>query len=259
VARWRDDFEGELSASIQATATRFGLDVIAGAADRGDVDETSTTVAPNIAQARLPEALLQRTFERYWQKAQRRFTGAAAWHEYSPYEVRVVSSLMRLGHADRAHELLGWLLRDQRPPGFAGWAEVVVANPSEPWFLGDMPHAWIESDYITSVLDLFAHVRERDDSLLLGAGLSAEWLASEVGVKNLSTPYGMLGFRLSPVPGGHVLQLDAGLSPPRGGVRLAWPLPGKLPRASGPRGDLSWVGRELVLPGGPVTVRLTDD
>jgi len=75
-------------------------------------------------------------------------------------------------------------------------------------------------------------------------------------VKNLSTRHGPLGYRLSTVPGGHVLELDAGVVPPAGGVRLAWPLPGPLPRATFEGGALGWVGRELVLPPGPAEVRL---
>jgi len=51
-------------------------------------------------------------------------------------------------------------------------------------------------------------------------------------VKNLSTPHGPLSYGLSTVPGGHALELAGGLVPPGGGVRLAWPLPGPLPRAS---------------------------
>jgi hypothetical protein len=47
--------------------------------------------------------------------------------------------------------------------------------------------------------------------------------------------------------------------PPAGGVRLAWPLPGALPRAIYQERELGWMGRELVLPPGPATIRLLDD
>jgi hypothetical protein len=77
-------------------------------------------------------------------------------------------------------------------------------------------------------------------------------------VKNLSTAHGPLSYRLSPTPGGYVLELAGTLRPSAGAVRLAWPLPGPLPRASDDGGrELRWVGRELVLPPGPATIRLT--
>jgi hypothetical protein len=48
-----------------------GIPFIAGAADRGDFDATSTTMALNPAQAALPAAMLQATFDRYWQESER--------------------------------------------------------------------------------------------------------------------------------------------------------------------------------------------
>jgi hypothetical protein len=152
--------------------------------------------------------------------------------------------------------MLRWFMGHRRPDGWNQWAEVVRPDAREPWFLGDMPHAWVSSDYLSSVLDLFAYERGADDVMVLGAGLSEEWMAAGAGVKSLSTPHGPLSYRLSPVAGGHVLELAAGVVPPAGGMRLAWPLPGPLPRATSGGGELAWVGRELVLPPGPAKIRL---
>jgi len=77
-----------------------------------------------------------------------------------------------------------------------------------------------------------------------------------VTVKNLSTPQGRLSYRLAPSGGGYVLELAGGITPPAGGVHLAWPLAGALPRASHDGRELAWTGRELALPEGPATVRL---
>jgi hypothetical protein len=254
-ARWREEFQEDLARSVVATAERFGLDAIAGAADRGDFDPTSTTVALP-AEARVSPQLLQRTFERYWEEAEQRRSGARAWKDYTPYELRSVAALVRLGHPRRAHAMLRWFMGHRRPDGWNQWAEVVRPDAREPWFLGDMPHAWVSSDYLSSVLDLFAYERGADDVMVLGAGLSEEWMAAGAGVKGLSTPHGPLSYRLSPVAGGHVLELAAGVVPPAGGMRLAWPLPGPLPRATSEGGELAWVGRELVLPPGPAKIRL---
>ena len=255
-ARWRDELQDELARSVEATAARFGMDTVAGAADRGDFDPTSTTAALNPAQARVPPLLLQRTFDRYWEEAEQRRSGAHPWKDYTPYELRTVGALLRLGQPRRAQGMLQWFLRYRRPDGWNQWAEVVMADAREPHFLGDMPHAWVASDYVSSVLDLFAYEREADDVLVLGAGLSEEWMAAGVGVKNLSTPHGPLSYRLSADSGGHVLELAGGVVPPAGGVRLAWPLPGPLPRAHHQGRELAWQGRELVLPTGPATILL---
>jgi hypothetical protein len=244
---------------VDATAERFGIDTIAGAADRGDFDPTSTTVALD-ASAQVSPQLLQRTFDRYWEDAEQRRSGARAWKDYTPYELRTVGALARLGHPRRAHAMLEWFMRYRRPEAWNQWAEVVRPDAREPWFLGDMPHAWIASDYIRSVLDLFAYERASDDALVLGAGLSEEWMASGIAVKNLSTAHGPLSYRLTSAAGGHVLELDSGAAPPAGGVRFAWPSQGPLPKASDAGGgELRWVGRELVLPPGPVTIRLSTE
>ena len=248
-ARWRDEMDSDLASSIEATAKRFGMDVIAGAADRGDFDATSTTIALDPAQARVP--LLKRTFERYWQEAQQRASGARPWKDYTPYELRTVGALVRLGHPDRAHEVLEFLLQGRRPPEWNQWAEVVGVNPREPRFIGDLPHAWVASDYIRSVLDMFAYEREADGAIVVGAGLSERWMASGVTVKDLVTPHGRLSYQLAPAQGGYALELSGG-----DGLRLSWPLPGPLPRAIHDGIELPWAGRELVLPKGPATVRL---
>jgi F5/8 type C domain len=258
-ARWRDELQDDLARSVDATAARFGMDTLAGAADRGDFDPTSTTIALNPAQARVSPLLLQNTFDRYWNEWEERRSGARAWKDFTPYELRTVGALVRLGHPRRAHEALQWFLRYRRPDGWNQWAEVVMADAREPHFLGDMPHAWIASDYLRSVLDMFAYEREVDDVLVLGAGLSEEWMAAGIAVKDLSTRHGPLSYRLSPGPGGHVLELAGGVLTPAGGVRLAWPLPGPLPRATSQGRELHWQGRELVLPPGPATIHLDDE
>jgi hypothetical protein len=86
--------------------------------------------------------------------------GRRAWRDYTPYELRTVGALVRLGQPDRAHAMLDFFFKDQRPRGWNQWAEVVLPDPREPRFLGDMPHAWVSSDYIRSALDLFAFDRE---------------------------------------------------------------------------------------------------
>ena len=264
----RDEFERELMSSIKATALHHRIAFIAGAADRGDFDATSTTMALNPAQAQnvLPTALLANTFERYWQETNERALGQRVWTDYTPYELRNVGALMRLNHAERAHAALGFFFGDQRPPGWNQWAEVVLPKAREPRFLGDMPHAWVSSDYIRSALDLFAYEREPEATLVVGAGLKPEWLAQgDIEVRGLSTPYGPLNYRLARTPQGWRLDL-LGAAGERTAhevqaheTRLAWPGSTRLPEARHEGRLLAWQGRELPLPPAPATVHLNID
>jgi len=253
----RDEFAADLAASIVATAKHYGLHHIAGAADRGDFDATSTTMELNPAQAEnLAPELLRGTFDRYWADAQARMNGKA-WRDYTPYELRNVSALVRLGHADEAHRLLAWFFTHQRPAGWNQWAEVVLPDEREPRFLGDMPHAWISSDYLRSALDLFAY--ERETGLVLGAGLTSNWKASgDIGVAGLSTAWGRLDYRLERcAAGGWMLTIDRRPERLAGReLRLAWPGTETLPRATADGRELAWQGRELPLPPGANAVQL---
>ena len=279
--RWatsRDEFERELVSSIDATAAHHRIAFIAGAADRGDFDATSTTMALNPAQAQnvLPATLLANTFERYWQEVSARALGQRTWTDYTPYELRNVGALVRLGHAERAHVALGYFFNDQRPSGWNQWAEVVLPKPRELRFLGDMPHAWVSSDYIRSALDLFAYEREPEATLVIGAGLKPEWLVQgDIEVRGLSTPYGLLNYRLARAPNGWRLDLKGAAidmpvqavsahdlpaqAVPAYEVRLAWPGSQVLPEAWHAGRRLAWQGRELPLPRAPATVQLVSD
>jgi hypothetical protein len=266
-ALWRDEFEVELRASVEATARHHRIDFIAGAADRGDFDATSTTIALNPAQAAVPRALLESTFERYWAEAAARAEGRKPWRDYTPYEWRTVGALVRLGRGDRAHALMRFFFADQRPAGWNQWAEVVLPQIREPRFLGDMPHAWVSSDYIRSALDLFAFERDSDQALVIGAGWHPQWMAYGLSVERLSTPWGLLSYRLERDASGWTLQLPGLQSTPglAGSassaavhLRLAWPLSGTLPQALLDGQPLVWQGRELVLPSQRATVRLND-
>ena len=263
-AAWRDEFEQELAQSVAATARLYGIDHVAGAADRGDFDATSTTMALNPAQAALPEPLLRATFERYWTEMSARSeglkTGRSRYKDYTPYELRNVGALAWLGWPERAHAMLEFFFKDQRPRGWNQWAEVVLPDPREPRFLGDMPHAWVSSDYIRSVLDLFVQEQEREGALLLGAGLRGVWLAQgDVALRGLSTPHGTLDWSLTRTHGGWRFALPSPLQGLPGGAVLAWPEGLPLPRAMHEGRALPWKGRHLPLPAPPLTVDLFRD
>ena len=145
--------------------------------------------------------------------------GKREWKDYTPYELRVIGTFVRLGWRDRAHEALDFLMKDRQPEGWNQWAEVVARDPRRPFFLGDLPHAWVASDYVRSALDLFAYERDADHALVLAAGIPEAWLDGKgIRVRGLRTPYGPLSYSLRREGEGYRLTVDAGVSPPGGFV-----------------------------------------
>ncbi|ADL01575.1 discoidin domain-containing protein [Brevundimonas subvibrioides] len=256
----RAEFAADVTASITGTAIHHRIDWIAGAADRGDFDATSTTIglSPGGLQAELPQGLLIRTFEKYWENFTARAANRTDWKDYTPYELRNVGALVRLGQRERAMTALDFFFADRRPVAWNGWAEVVGRDLREPRFIGDMPHAWISSDYIRSALDMFVYERDADDALVLAAGLPMTWIASAtgVGVREVRTPYGPLTYGLRRTGATTVLTLDGRTQPP-GGFVLPWPEGEALPtrvRIDG-RGA-EWTGRDLLIPAGARRIEL---
>ncbi len=232
LAARRAVFLADLDASLVASTRQHGLSVVPGAADRGDVDPTSTTIAlaPGGLLGVLPEPLLRATFDRYWRDFVARRDGAATWSDYTPYEWRNVGAFVRLGDRDRALAAIDFFRADRRPAGWNQWAEVVMRQPREPHFLGDMPHGWVASDQIRSVLDLFAHEREADEALVLGAGVPMRWLGGRgIRVDGLRTPFGRLGLAMRSHRAGvrTVVDVEIGAlrETPPGGVVLRGPWP----------------------------------
>lgn len=221
----RDQFRGDLHASIAAAAKEKKIDFIPGSAELGDFDATSTTIAlsPGGEQARLPKALVDATFEKYWKAFVARRDGAVAWKDYTPYELRTIASFVRLGWRDRVGDLMSFFFADRRPAAWNQWAEVVGRDPREPRFVGDMPHAWIASDYVRSALDLFAYDRDADGAMVLAAGVQSSWLSGKgIAIHDLRTPYGRLGYTLVAKGGSTVLTLTQPINPP-GGLILSLP------------------------------------
>jgi hypothetical protein len=256
IAEARDQFRGDLHASIRATVQRHGMDYLPGAAELGDFDPTSTTIAlsPGAEQKRLPQDLLENSYARYWHEFIDRLQGRTDWDDYTPYELRNVAAFIRLEWRDRVPSLLEFFLAHRRPAAWNGWAEVVRRNPRQPGFIGDMPHAWIASDFIRSVLDMFAYDRSMDGALVLAAGLPTAWFDhSGVGISNLRTPWGPLSYTLRRMGDQLHLYLNAGLLPP-GGFVLKWPYAGTPGQVLINGHTASWRGDELPIDTAPAEV-----
>ena len=90
-----------------------------------------------------------------------------------------MAAFVRLGWRDRAWQATEFFFKDRSPQAWNQWAEVVSRTPRKPFFVGDLPHAWVASDFVRSALDMFAYTREADDSLVLAAGVPTGWLEGE--------------------------------------------------------------------------------
>jgi hypothetical protein len=233
IAASRDQFAADVHAAILAARDHWKIDFIPGATSLGDFDATSTTIAldPGNEQGRLDRAMLEATFERYWGEFQTRAAGSRQWTDYTPYETRTIGSFVRLGWRDRIDSLLEFFMGTRRPPEWNHWSEGVGRLPREIRFIGDMPHAWVASDFVRGVLDMFAWERRDDGALVLGGGLSADWLAGHgSSIAGLATPYGRLDFSMRG-DARHLYAVVGGGARPPGGFALAWPFAGAPPAA----------------------------
>lgn len=209
----RDSFRETLDASLRLAMKIKNIDYIPGCAELGDFDATSTTIALSPCGLRdtLPQPELANTFDRAWDYFQKRRDGRVEWKDYTPYEHRLVGSMVMLGQRDRAHEMLDYYFRDECPRSESGaegggggggwrmWPEVVRRDPREPAFIGDMPHTWVGSDFINSVRVMLAYERIDDQgprALVIGAGLPRAWVEDTQGVDvhDLATEFGKLSY-----------------------------------------------------------------
>jgi hypothetical protein len=167
--RWRDlsaRFAASLFTSIEATRAQRKLDFIPGSIEWADFDPTATANAIYLFD--VPDGLnrqaVEQTFDKYLADWRAKRSGVVASPSYTPYEIRIIGALVRLGRRDAALELL---------------------------------RTWIAAEYVLAVRSLFAYEREADQSLVLAAGLAPEWIeGSGVQVNRMPTLYGALSYSL---------------------------------------------------------------
>jgi hypothetical protein len=224
-----DDFRTSLIDSIRLTQKAHGIDYLPGCVELGDFDSTSSTILvwPVDEAANFPRAWIDATFDRYWREfVNRRDQSPATWEAYTPYELRHVGVLVRLGQKDRAWQALNFYLGYQRPAGWREWAEVVWRVPSTPRVIGDMPHTWCGSDFLNSARAMFVYEDESSQSLKLFAGLPEAWLSDPAGVsfRNLGTEFGPISASAKLVGVDQILLHIEGAAHPSGGFEVPSPL-----------------------------------
>jgi len=188
-----------LFASIETTRAQRNLDFIPGSIEWADFDPTATANAIYLLD--VPDGLnrkaVEQTFDKYLADWRSKRSGAVPSSNYTPYEIRIIGALVRLGRRDAALELLRFFLSDRRPQPWNQWPEIAWADRKAPAHVGDLPHTWIAAEYVLAVRSLFAYEREADQSLILAAGLAPEWIEdSGVRVQKMPTLYGSLSYSL---------------------------------------------------------------
>ncbi|MEO8199748.1 MAG: coagulation factor 5/8 type domain-containing protein, partial [Gemmatimonadota bacterium] len=220
-ARIRDEFRHDLHQSIRATISADSLDYIPASADLGDYDPTSTSIGitPGGQADSLPQEILQHTYRRYLREVHAR-QDSTGWEAYTPYEFRNVGALVQMGFRAEAWDLLQILFTGHRPAGWNQWPEVVWRDSTAPKFLGDLPHTWVGSDYVRSLLDMLAYVRTADGAVVIGAGIPSAWVTDPPGVviRDLPIGQGRLNITLSAQASAMTVKLSGTLSVPSGGI-----------------------------------------
>ncbi|MFH0735605.1 MAG: discoidin domain-containing protein [bacterium] len=223
ITKLRDNFRTNLYKSIELSTKMHKIDYIPGCVEKGDFDATSTTISlyPCNERKNLPAKLLQNTFDKYYGYfTARRDDPNYKWDAYTPYEIRNAGAFLYLDQPERTHELLDYFFKDQRPQGWNEWAEVVWRDAKLPRFIGDMPHTWVGSDYITVARTIFVYENELDNSLILGAGLYKDWIDDPAGmeVNNLKTYYGSLNYSIKKQDNSYIFNISGNIEMPKGNI-----------------------------------------
>ena len=203
--RWKalaEPFGAAVFASIESTRAARRLDFIPGSLEWADFDPTATANAIYLLDipAGLDRTALERTFDAYLDDWRAKRSGAVPWENYTPYEIRIIGALVRLGRRDAALELLRFFLSDRRPQPWNQWPEIAWRDRQAPAHLGDLPHTWISAEYVLAVRSLFAYERQSDRTLIVAAGVAPEWIEqSGVQVRAMPTIYGPLSYSLTRV------------------------------------------------------------
>jgi len=216
-------------ASIAETRAKRHLDFIPGSVEWADFDPTATANALYLLDIppEMDRPAVARTFDAYLADWRAKRQGTLASPNYTPYEIRIIGALVRLGRRDAALELLRFFLSDRQPPAWNQWPEIVWLDRRSPAHIGDLPHTWISAEFVLAVRSLFAYERETDASLVVAAGLAGEWLdGAGVQVNGMPTCFGSLSYALRRIDS-RTLQCEI-VSRIAARVVLRPPLPGTL-------------------------------
>ncbi len=208
-----------LYASIAVAMDWHQIEYIAGCAELGDFDPSSTAIAIVACDEleQLPQPALSNTFERYWQVLQQRQT--PGWRgSFSPYEIRIAQAFQMMGDPARAKQVLDYLMKTQRPSGWRQWPEAVYFPEDQGGYIGDMPHTWVASGLICTLRAMFLQEFARPAELELAGGIPPEWSRQGVAIEDAPTWWGALSYSLKRQGNRIELKADGKCQPPKGFV-----------------------------------------
>ncbi|MCK9554626.1 discoidin domain-containing protein [bacterium] len=210
------DFRRCLYSSIDRVMQRDGIKYIPGCVEKGDFDATSTAIAVMACgeEDLLPKEPLRYTFDKYYEDFSKRLLpGGAA--TFTPYEVRSADAFLRMNDRERAVNMLKYFITDSvRPFAWNHFAEVVHADPRAPSYIGDMPHTWVGSGYISAVRTMLVY--EKGEMLITGSGILPEWFDKGIRVSSLSTMYGKISYSAEKRQNKIVFEFSGDARPPKG-------------------------------------------
>jgi hypothetical protein len=168
----------------------------------------------------LPQPYAVNTFERYYEEFVKRLIPGGA-QTFTPYEVRNAVTFVRLGKRQQALNILRVLTYDAaHPQAWNHLAEVVHGRYRAPSYIGDMPHTWVGSGYISAVRSLFAY--EEGEQLILAAGIDPDWIADGIRVRGMPTSFGAIHYDIRRSNGAIRMSIE-GDAAPRDGFTVRLP------------------------------------
>ena len=162
----------------------------------GPEDLTSSSMARGTSPLLWPgmlvdtsNSLVRESFDYYFKKWIQPY-GGAYYHQkhFWPYGLELATCYLILQQPQRAHMILDWYLQHQTVPGTYAWAEVIDDTGRR--VAGDAPHAWVAADLLNLLRMMF--VMERNDRIVIFAGVKDEWLDQPMVIENLPTYFGQI-------------------------------------------------------------------
>lgn len=147
--------------------------------------------------------LLER-LEQRWQSRRDAVGGFKRQPEWTYFEVAEAHQWLMLGKPERARQTLEWFWRNQSSPGLYTWWEGSPA-PAPRWqgVRGWVkpnpvtPHYWTAAEVLLLQLNMLGYLDASSGELtvVIGAGIPADWLSRPMSVAGLSLPDGPLDWR----------------------------------------------------------------
>ena len=208
--------------SIDVAMQWHRINYIAGCAELGDFDPSSTAIAIVACDEleHLPQPALSNTFNRYYEGLLER--KKPGWRgSFSPYEIRITQAFQLMGDPVRGKVVLDYLMQTQRPSGWRQWPEAVYFPEDQPGYIGDMPHTWVAAGLICAVRAMFVIERPADSSLEVAGGIPEDWWTQGAGVEHAPTWWGPVTVSVKRADQRRELTVRGECAPPGGFVLRA--------------------------------------